>query len=133
MKKIASAVQETGNKIIGISMLSLKDLARKDADEIIIAKGLSERKSAMLDRADAIAVLVGGIGTLDEVTEVLGLKKHEFHNKPVVIINTDNFYEGLKLQLQKMKDDGFIKKPLEEFVYFADKPEEAISYIKKYL
>ena len=129
MKAIASEVQEGGGKIIGISMELLKEAARKDADEMIIAKDLRERKATMLKRADAIAVLVGGIGTLDEITEILELKKHGLHNKPIVILNTENFYEGLKVQLQKMKDDGFLTKPLPELIYFANTPQKAIDYI----
>lgn len=130
MKVIASEVQQNGGKIIGVSMELIKALARKDADEMIIAKDLRERKETMLARADAIAVLVGGIGTLDETTEVLELKKHRQHNKPIVVLNTENFYEGLKVQLQKMEDDGFLTRPLNEMIYFADTPEDAINYIK---
>jgi uncharacterized protein (TIGR00730 family) len=133
MKIIASGVKNAGGKLIGISMELLKAKARQDADEMIIAKDLGERKALIFKRSDAIAVLVGGIGTLDEITEFLELKKHGVHNKPIVVLNTDNFYEGLKVQLQKMKDDGFINKPLEDLIYFADQPYEAIQYINKRL
>lgn len=133
MKVMASTVQEGGGKLIGITVEFLKKEARKEADEMIISASISERKSMMLQRCDAIVVLVGGTGTLDEVTEIIELKKHNLHNKPVVILNTENFYEGLKVQLQKMKDDGFLTRPLDELVYFADTPPEAIDYIDKYL
>lgn len=143
MKTIAAGVREGGGKLIGVSMELLKHLIRDDVDEKIIAKDLSERKAVMLERCDAIVMLVGGIGTLDEITEVLALKKHELHNKPIVVLNTENFYEGLKVQLQKMKDDGFITKklkdgskppmPLDELLYFADTPQEAIVFIDRSL
>lgn len=129
MKVIASEVQQAGGKIIGISVELLKHAARKDADEMIITKDLGERKKTMLKRADAIVVLVGGIGTLDEITEILEFKKHGLHSKPIVILNTENFYEGLKVQLQKMKDDGFIKRPLDQLIFFADSPQEAIDHL----
>lgn len=133
MKVIAEAVQAGGGKTVGISMEILRAKARKDATEMIIAKNLGERKATMLKRSDAIVVLVGGLGTLDELTEILELKKHKLHNKPIVILNTENFYEGLKVQLQKMKDDGFLTRPLDELIYFADQPQEAIDYIYKIL
>ncbi len=133
MKIIADGVKAGGGRLVGISMKLLKSSVKKDADEIIIAKDLGERKATMLKRSDAIAVLVGGIGTLDEITEVLELKKHGIHKKPIVILNTDNFYEGLKIQLQKMKDDGFINKALEDLIFFVDKPQEAIDYINEKL
>ena len=108
MKVIASTVQENGGKIVGISVQFLKAAVRENADEMIVAKDLRERKETMLKRCDAIVMMVGGIGTLDELTEMLELKKHKLHDKPIIILNTDNFYEGLKVQLQKMKDDGFL-------------------------
>jgi len=133
MKVMADGVKEGGGKLVGVTFESIKDRARKDADEIIVAKDLSERKNTMLERADAFVVLVGGLGTLDEVTHILELKKHNVHTKPIVVLNTENFYEGLKVQLQKMKDDGFIEASLEDYLYFADTPEEAIEFINNSL
>jgi uncharacterized protein (TIGR00730 family) len=129
MKEVASGVQEGGGKLVGVTLELFKDSARQNADEMIVAKTLGERKATMLLRSDAVVVLVGGIGTLDELTEVLELKKQGHHNKAVVVLNTENFYEGLKVQLQKMKDDGFIVQSLDDLVYFADKPEEAVNFI----
>ncbi|MBI4080386.1 MAG: TIGR00730 family Rossman fold protein [Candidatus Levybacteria bacterium] len=133
MEIIASGAQEGGSKLIGVSVEHLKHVARENTDEMIIAKDLGERKATMLLRSDAIAVLVGGLGTLDEVTDILEHKKHGLHNKPIVVLNTENFYEGLKVQLQKMKDDGFLTKPLDDLIYFADQPEEAITFINEKL
>lgn len=133
MKRIASAAQKGGSKLIGVSLSIFEPLVRKDADEMIIAKTLGERKATLLERSDAVVALVGGIGTLDEVTEIIELKKQKYHKKPIVVLNTENFYEGLKIQLQKMKDDGFIATALEELVYFADTPEETLDYIAKHI
>lgn len=130
MKLVADAFQQSGGKIHGISVEILKSHARVSADEMIIAKDLGERKAKLLKRSDIIVAIVGGIGTLDEVMGVLELKKHGVHKKPVIVLNTDNFYEGLKAQLQKMKDDGFIDTPLEELIHFADTPEDAMRYIE---
>ena len=131
MKVVSSAVQENGGKLIGVSLPIFEHLSRKSADEMIVAKTLGERKATILQRSDAIVMLVGGIGTLDEVTEMLEMKKQKHHNKPIVILNTENFYDGLKVQLQKMKDDGLLTVPLEGLVFFADTPQEAIDYINK--
>lgn len=114
-------------------MEMLKDTRKLDADEMIIAKDLSERKKLLLEKSDAIVVMVGGIGTLDEATEVLELKKHGAHNKPIVFLNTDNFYGGLKSQLEKMEREGFLPKRLSELTYFAAAPYDAISFIEKEL
>ena len=133
MKVIADGVQSAGGKIIGITMEMLKNTRRMNSDEMIIAKDLPERKSLLLKRADAIILLVGGIGSLDEVTEILEHKKHNVHNKPIVVLNTDGFYSGLKAQFIRMKEDGFLTKEINELIYFADTPNDALSYINKSL
>lgn len=129
MKVIASTVQENNGRIVGVSMELFKNVARENADEMIMTQTLGERKAEMLTRSVAIIVLVGGIGTLDEVTEMIEYKKQKVHNKPIIFLNTDNFYEGLKIQLQKMKADGFISNNVEELVYFADSPQEVIDHV----
>src|SRR3989344_4067875 len=131
MKIIASAAQEEGGKIIGISMKILEHHARKGADEMIVAKDLSERKNIMLERADAFVALPGGIGTLDEITHILELKKHAVHKKPVVLLNTDNFYDGFRKQLQKMKDENFISEELNAIIHFAATPKEALESLEQ--
>lgn len=129
MKIMASGVREGGGKIIGVSMEFFKEKAHKSADEMIIAKDLGERKATMLERSEALVVLPGGTGTLDEVTEVLELKKHHIHEKLVIILNTAGFYNGFKLQLETMENEGMLPRPLSELVFFADTPEAVIDYL----
>lgn len=131
MKVMSSSVQKAGGTVIGVTMELLKNSRKMDADEMIIAKDLPERKKIINDRSQAVIVMVGGIGTLDEVTELLELKKHSVHNKPVIFLNTDNFYEGLRIQLQKMETENFLPKKLEEMAYFADEPQQVVEYLKK--
>ena len=131
MEVIASAAQQAGGKIIGISIEHFRKNLREDADEMIVAKDLAERKALLLKNCDAIVALVGGTGTLDEVTEMIELKKYEVHNKPVVFLNTDGFYDGLKQLFGRMQKEGFLFFPIETIVHFADTPEEAMAYIEK--
>src|SRR4051794_1668442 len=65
MKVIADAAQAAGGKTHGVSMELMKELARKNADIMEVAKDLAERKAFMLERSDAVVALPGGIGTLD--------------------------------------------------------------------
>lgn len=129
MKIIAGVMAKGGGKLVGVSIEVFKNLVRKDAHEMIIAKNLGERKTTMLTRSDAIAVLVGGIGTLDELMNIVELKKQKKHKKPIVVLNTLNFYEGLIKQLKKMKKEGFIPTDLEDLLYFANSPKQAFDYI----
>ncbi len=138
MKVMASGVQARGGKIVGISVEHLKESARKDADEMIIAKSLGERKAALLERADAVVALVGGLGTLDELTEVLELRKHQLHDKLIVVLNTNGFYDGFKMQLARIEQEGFhmsakFPRALTELICFADTPAEAMRYIENHV
>lgn len=129
MKQIADAAQEEKGKIVGISVDLLKNLVRTNADEMIVAKTMSERKKMLLERADAILIFAGGLGTLAEAFEVIDLKKLGVHNKPVIVLNTNDFYNNLKIQLEKMYREGFIQKEINSLVKFAKTPEEVISML----
>lgn len=134
MKVMADGVKAAGGQIIGITVEFLEEFAHKDAHEMVVARTLGERRAALLARGDALIVLPGGLGTLDEATEVLELKKHAHHDKKVAILNTDGFYDGLKMQLERIDAEGFLKstrvpRPLRELVSFASTPEEAIAAI----
>ena len=87
----------------------------------------------MLARTDVFVALVGGIGTLDELGEILALKTHEIHHKPIILLDTDHFYEAFKAQLRRMQDERFLHKPLEELMYFADTPQDAMRYIENHV
>ena len=131
MKVIADGVESAGGRLEGISVQFLRTHARKDADEMVVAKDLAERKALMLDRADAIVVMAGGLGTLDEATEILEQRKHGLHSKPVVLLNTEGFYDGLTIQLQRMDVEGFLPVPLADLVYVTGDGTRALAYLEE--
>jgi uncharacterized protein (TIGR00730 family) len=130
MKVLADGVQETGGRLVGVSVELFRAMARADADEMVFAKDLAERKALLIAASDAVVVMVGGLGTLDEATEILELRKHKLHEKPVVLLNTAGFYDGLTTQLRRMDDDGFLPVPLAELVYFADEGADALAHLE---
>lgn len=131
MKVLADGVQDSGGRLVGVSVEFLRAKARTGADEMIIAADLAERKAQLLARADGVVIMVGGTGTLDEATEILELKKHGLHRKPVVLLNSAGFYDGLRLQFERMAAEGFLPVPLTELVYFADDGADAIAYLER--
>lgn len=131
MKVVADGVRETGGRLVGVSVTFLREWARQDADEMVFADDLAERKALLLARADAVVVMAGGLGTLDEVTEILELKKHGLHDKPVVLLNTAGFYNGLTLQLRRMEEEGFLPVPLDRLFFPADAAAEAFAYLEE--
>ncbi|MFE9999043.1 LOG family protein [Streptomyces avermitilis] len=131
MKVVADGVQEAGGRLVGISVDFLAAKARAGADEMVIARDLAERKALLLERADAVVIMVGGTGTLDEATEILELKKHGHTDKPVVLLNTAGFYDGLKEQFRRMENEGFLPRPLTDLVFFAEEPVGALAYLEE--
>ncbi|WNI18218.1 TIGR00730 family Rossman fold protein [Actinacidiphila sp. ITFR-21] len=132
MKVLADGAQQAGGRLVGISVEFLHHLARPDTDETVIARDLAHRKAELLLRSDAIVIMVGGTGTLDEATEILELKKHGLHGKPVVLLNTAGFYDGLKQQFRRMEAEGFLPVPLSGLVHFAEDPRAALAYLTAY-
>ncbi|MEV6373476.1 TIGR00730 family Rossman fold protein [Micromonospora musae] len=130
MKVVADEVRAAGGGLVGISVEILAGVAREDADEMVIAATLAERKALLLARADAIVILAGGLGTLDEATEILELKKHALHAKPVVLLNTDGFYDGLTAQLRRMAADGFLPVPLDDLLHVSADGADALAYLE---
>ncbi|MFE9561969.1 TIGR00730 family Rossman fold protein [Streptomyces sp. NPDC006487] len=130
MKVVADGVQTAGGRLVGVSVGFLAASARRNADEMVIAGDLAERKALLLARADAVVIMVGGTGTLDEATEILELKKHGHTTKPVVLLNTAGFYDGLKAQFRRMEEEGFLPVPLTDLVFFAEDPGAALAYLE---
>ncbi|MFV2117370.1 TIGR00730 family Rossman fold protein [Streptomyces sp. Act-28] len=131
MKVVADAAQRAGGRLVGVSVEFLAHKARPGCDEMVVTGDLAERKAEMLARSDAIVVMVGGTGTLDEATEILELKKHGLHTKPVVLLNTAGFYDGLKQQFRRMEEEGFLPLPLTELVFFAEDGVSALAYLEE--
>ncbi|MEV7781395.1 TIGR00730 family Rossman fold protein [Kitasatospora sp. NPDC088351] len=130
MGLLADGVKAAGGRLVGVSVDLLADKVYQGADELVMTRDLAERKAQLLTRADAVVVLVGGLGTLDEVTEVLELKKHALHDKPVVVLDTEGFYAGLRTQLERMDAEGFLPRPLGDLIGFAGTPAEVFEQLK---
>lgn len=131
MKMVADAVEAAGGPLVGVSVEFLANKVRPGVDQMVVAKDLAERKRLLLEKADAVVVMVGGTGTLDEATEIIELKKHGHMNLPVVFLNTAGFYDGLKQQFHRMEDEGFLPRALDELVFFAEEPVVAMAYLEE--
>lgn len=133
MKRVADAARDSGGKLHGVSVEFLQKVARKNADSMVIAKTLGERKDIMLSLSQALVVMPGGVGTLDEAFQVIELKKQHKHEKPIVILNILGYYDGLQTQFDMIEHEGFLNVPVDELVHFAPDAADAIAYIDRYL
>lgn len=134
MGVIARTAQNHGARITGVIPESLmeKGIAYQEADELIVSKNLRDRKEIIESKSDAFIALPGGFGTLEEIIEILTLKQLQFHNKPIVFINTNSYYDNLIAQFETGYQENFAKKEYKELYYISKSADAAIDYIKFY-
>ncbi len=134
MGVISEAVQSNGGKVIGVlpERLNIEGIASETDDEIIITKDMADRKTEMRKRSEAFIALPGGFGTIEEILEVITLKQLKYHTKPIVIINSDDFYEPLLQMFEQFYKQSFAKEDFKKYYFVAKEPSEAITYINNY-
>ena len=92
----ARAAHEAGGRVLGVMPGFLRSRERLfDEVETLIVPSMHERKTIMYDQSDAFVVAPGGVGTLEEVIEVLSWKRLDLHSKPVIFLNLNGFWEPL--------------------------------------
>jgi len=123
-----------GAKTIGIIPAKLRDfnLASIHAHEIIVSGDMMDRKFKMRELSDAFIALAGGFGTLEEILEVITLKQLSYHNKAIVFINTNGFYNDLFRQFEKSYDEKFAKENYRKLYFIAENAAQAMKYISTY-
>jgi uncharacterized protein (TIGR00730 family) len=109
MGLLADAGLAGGGRVTGIIPARLRDaeLAHQGVTELVIVEGMHERKRLMAERADAFAILPGGIGTLDETFEILSWKQLGLHDKPVFLVDIDGYWASLRALLEAIVEGGF--------------------------
>lgn len=126
MKTVGDSGKLHGARLIAIGHERWKDDVHEAAHEYIMAITVAERKTHLVERADAFLAFPGGTGTLDEIVDTLEQKKLGYQEKPFVILNTEGFYDGLRMQLECMESEGFMPCALDSLVYFASTPEQVL-------
>jgi uncharacterized protein (TIGR00730 family) len=114
MGEVADTVLAGGRMVTGIITEHLveREVMHPDVPDLVVVPDMQTRKREMFERSDAFIALPGGVGTMEELFEVLCWWYLGLHPKPVGILNVDGFYDGLLSYLQRAGDDGFIGKEL---------------------
>jgi uncharacterized protein (TIGR00730 family) len=105
----ADAVLAGGGRVIGVIPERLRDaeLAHQGVTELVITAGMHDRKRVMAERADAFAVLPGGIGTLDEMFEMLTWRQLGLHDKPIFLVDIAGYWQPLRALLDHLVAQHF--------------------------
>jgi uncharacterized protein (TIGR00730 family) len=118
MGLLADAALAAGGEVIGIIPSRLRDaeLAHHGATELVVVDSMHERKRLMAEKADAFAVLPGGIGTLDEMFETVSWKQLELHDKPILLADIGGYWTPLRALLEDIVTKGFAQPRTRELV-----------------
>jgi uncharacterized protein (TIGR00730 family) len=109
MGVLADAVLAGGGRVVGVIPERLRDaeLAHQGASELVITASMHDRKRVMAERADAFAVLPGGIGTLDEMFEMLTWRQLGLHDKPIFLVDVAGYWLPLRALLDHIEAQRF--------------------------
>ncbi len=118
MGLVARAAQIAGGKTFGVIPSHLLDweVGKRDLDTFVITETMHERKKVMIMNADAVVVLPGGAGSLDEFFEVLTWRQLGLHGKPIILLNTAGYWTPLIALLDHVIAQGFADSSLRDFV-----------------
>ena len=129
MQVVANQVYKDQGTITGVhpKQIELIERAHPQLSKLISTETLSERKKHLIQLADAFLILPGGIGTLDELFEILTLNVLNIEAKPMVIVNTAGYYDHLLTFLKHSVDEGFTNKAVEQHLHSLTTTEELIT------
>lgn len=134
MKEVTDSVHDNGGKVIAVVPEDLCSNIWDKCDKRHNTKTIEERKLTMFDMSDAFVFLPGGIGTLDEFFSLLEIKRAGHHsNKPIVLLNINNFYEGLLTQIDTITEQKFAKDADKDLFYVTQEVDEVMRYIESKL
>ena len=110
MGLVANTILKGGGYVTGIipKLLSKKEIINKEVSDLIIVTNMHERKKKMYDLSDAFIILPGGIGTLEEFSEITTWKILGIEKKPIFLLNFDGFYDHLIQQFEVMQEYNFL-------------------------
>ncbi|WP_299843580.1 TIGR00730 family Rossman fold protein [uncultured Roseovarius sp.] len=135
MGATARAAQEAGGKTFGVipEHLMATEIGKADLSELIVTATMHERKELMFKNSNAIIVLPGGAGTLDEFFEVLTWRQLGLHDKPIFLLNTEDFWQPLIQMLGHLIAEGFAEAALLDYVQVVGSVKELSGALRKAL
>ena len=130
----AEKVKGNGCQIIGVMPEKLHKMGvyTDECVELFVTPCMRSRKAKMDELSDAVVALPGGFGTLEEFSEMIVQKQLGYNNKPIVLLNTNGFYDKLVEFFDEIISQKFAGKASGKLYYVADTPNDAIEYLKNY-
>lgn len=134
MKVMADRLMELGGEVIGVMphFLADKEIYHKGITKLHVVDSMSKRKDLMAELSDGFIALPGGLGTLDELMEMLTLNQLRISDKPVSILNTNGYFDSIMDFFNHAVQEGFIRGEHNENFIISKDLEEIIDKMKSY-
>lgn len=131
MAAVARGALKAGGEVVGVIPQFMVDQGWNNADstQTIVTQTMHERKATICNISDAMVALPGGIGTFEELLECLTWKQLGLHHNPVVILNTDGYYDKLLACIDLMVDEHMMRPIHKEMFVVVNTPEEVLPAI----
>jgi len=132
MGTTAGAARDAGGKVLGIipEFLKKQEGLLDDIDHVIV-ETMHERKIKMFDACDAFCVLPGGIGTLEEMVEVMSWSSLALHKKPIILCNVDDYWAPFITLIEHVADGGFAYPGLRDMLIVVDDAADVVEAARK--
>jgi uncharacterized protein (TIGR00730 family) len=131
MGRVARTAQDAGGNTFGVIPVHLfqREVGKRDLSTFVITENMHERKKVMYMNSDAIVVLPGGAGTLDEFFEVLTWRQLDLHDKPIILLNPAGYWTPLIELIDHYIAQGFAEASMRDFITTADTPDDLIAQL----
>lgn len=131
MGVVADEVLAGGGSVTGVitEHLMTPELAHPGLDELVVVEGMPERKREMFERADAFLTLPGGVGTMEEMFEVLCWSYLGLHPKPMGLLNVAGYYDPLIAFLDHAVDQGLCRPRVRELLVVGEDTRELLDHL----
>ncbi len=133
MGTVARAAQTAGADTFGVIPKHLLDreVGKRDLTSFIVTETMHERKKVMVMNSDAIVVMPGGAGSLDEFFEVLTWRQLGLHHKPIVLLNVDGYWDPLNTLVQHVIDQGFADQSMADYITSVPDVQSAVTALRR--
>ncbi len=132
MGEVARATQSAGGETFGVIPVHLvqREVGKSDLTHYVITETMHERKKVMIMNADAVVVLPGGPGSLDELFEALTWRQLGLHDKPILVVNVGGYWDKLRDLLEQVIEQGFADQSLSSFVTWVEDADAVIAALR---
>lgn len=134
MGAVADGVLNGGGNITGVipNFLQTKEIVHDGLSELIVVKTMHERKLKMYDLCEAVMILPGGWGTMDEMFEMLTWGQMGMHEKPIGILNINGYYDALNAFNTTMVQEGFLDENTRSILMYSDGLDDLLDQMENY-